>query len=102
MIMILFVYRKHFSIRLFQLMMKELILKVTIYYGQTIQVTKKKGGVCMYYKEHLPVIKRDDLCTLKKCLVTEIIADKKKLFFFRVFIDHQVRLKMSLRSFVMT
>ena len=80
--------------------MKELILKITILYGQTIQVTKKKEGVCAYYKEHLPVIERDDLCTLKECLVTVIIVDKKK-FFFRVYIDYQVRLKMSLRSFLM-
>ena len=28
---------------------------------------KERGGVCMYYKEHLPFIKRDDLCTLKEC-----------------------------------
>ena len=80
--------------------MKELILKITILYGQTIQVTKKKEGVCTYYKEHLPVIERDDLCTLKECLVTVIIVDKKN-FFFRVYIDYQVRLKMSLRSFLM-
>ena len=61
--------------------MKELILKITVLYGQTIQVTKKKEGVCTYYKEHLPVIERDDLCTLKECLVTVIIVDKKKKFF---------------------
>ena len=42
---------------------------------------KKRGGVCMYYKEHLPIIKRDDFCTLKECLVTEIIVDKKSSFF---------------------
>ena len=42
---------------------------------------KKRGGVCMYYKEHLPIIKRDDLCTLKECLVAEIIVDKKVFFF---------------------
>ena len=41
---------------------------------------KKRGGVCMYYKEHIPIIKRDDLCTLKECLVTEIIVDKKGFF----------------------
>ena len=35
----------------------------------------------MYYKEHLPIIKRDDLCTLKEWLVTEIIVGKEKLFF---------------------
>ena len=61
---------------------------------------KKREGVCMYYKEHLPIIERDDLCTLKECLVTVIIVDKKN-FFFRVYIDYQVRLKMSLRSFLM-
>ena len=61
---------------------------------------KKREGVCMYYKEHLPIIERDDLCTLKECLVTVIIVDKKKIF-FRVYIDYQVRLKMSLRSFLM-
>ena len=54
----------------------------------------------MYYKEHLPIIERDDLCTLKECLVTVIIVDKKKKN-FRVYIDYQVRLKMSLRSFLM-
>ena len=30
----------------------------------------KKGGVCIYYKEHIPLIKRDDLCSLSNCLVT--------------------------------
>ena len=34
----------------------------------------------MYCKEHLPIIKRDDLYTLKECLVTEIIVDKQGLF----------------------
>ena len=62
------------------MMMKELILMVTIFYGQTIQVPKK-GGVCIYYKEHIPTIKRDYLCTLKEYLVTEITVDKKRFFF---------------------
>ena len=61
---------------------------------------KKRWGVCIYYKEHLPIIKRDDLCTLKQCLVTEIRVDKKS-FSFHVCIDHQVRLKMNLKNFVM-
>ena len=43
---------------------------------------KIEGGVCMYYEEHLPIIKRDDLCTLKECLVTEIIVVKKPGFFY--------------------
>lgn len=32
----------------------------------------KKGGVCIYYRDHLPVIRGDDLCTLQDCLVIEI------------------------------
>ena len=63
------------------MMMKQLILKVTILYGQTIEVAKKRGGVCMYYKEHLPIIRRDDSCSLKECLVTEIRVDKKVFIF---------------------
>ena len=54
----------------------------------------------MYYKEHLPIVKRDDLCTLSEGLVMKIIVDKKS-FYFRVCIDPQFRLKMNLRSFVM-
>ena len=96
---ILFFYRKHSLIRLFQMKMKELILKVKTFYERTIQVTKREVFVCIVSKKHLPIIKRDDLCTLKECLVTEIIVDKKS--FFCVCIDHQVRLMMNLRSFVM-
>ena len=32
---------------------------------------RERGGVCIYYKEHLPVIKRDDLCNLNDCLILE-------------------------------
>ena len=42
MVMILFVYRKQLLICLFQMIIKELILKVTIFYEQTIPVTKKE------------------------------------------------------------
>ena len=47
---------------------------------------KKGEDVSMYYKEHLPIIKRDDLCTLKECFVTEIRVGKKS-FSFRVCIN---------------
>ena len=63
------------------------------------QVTKDGGGICLYYKEHLPITKRDDLCTLKERLVTGIIMGKKS--FLRVYIDHQVKIKKNLRSFVL-
>ena len=38
----------------------------------------KRGGVCIYYKDHLPIIKRNDLCQLHECLVTELKIGKKK------------------------
>ena len=34
----------------------------------------------MYYKEHLPLIKRDDLRILDNCLVTEIRSQNEKCF----------------------
>ena len=39
----------------------------------------KKGGVCIYYKEHIRLILRDDINTLE-CLVTEIYSQNKKCF----------------------
>ena len=32
----------------------------------------KRGGECLYYKEHLPIIRRDDTSNLQECLVTKI------------------------------
>ena len=40
----------------------------------------KKGGVCIYYREHISLIKRDDICTLDNCLVTEIRFQNEKCF----------------------
>ena len=40
----------------------------------------KRGGVCIYFKEHIPLIKRDDICTLDNCLVTEIRSLGEKNF----------------------
>ena len=45
----------------------------------------KRGGVCIYYKEHIPLIKRDDLCTLDNCLVTEIRSQNEKCFFSYIY-----------------
>ena len=41
----------------------------------------KKGGVCIYYKEHIPLIRRDDLCSLRNCLVAEIRLENEKCFY---------------------
>ena len=40
----------------------------------------KKGVLCIYYKEHIPLIRIDDLCSLSNCLVTEICLENKKCF----------------------
>ena len=38
----------------------------------------RKGGVCIYYKQHILLIIRDDLCFLSKCFVTELRVDNEK------------------------
>ena len=40
----------------------------------------KNGGVCICYKEHIPLILRDDINTLDKCLVTETRSQNEKCF----------------------
>ena len=40
----------------------------------------KKGGIVIYYKEHIPLIKHDDLYTLDNCLVTEIRSQREECF----------------------
>ena len=45
----------------------------------------KRGGVCNYYKEHIPLIKQDDICTLDHCLVTEICSQNKKCFLTSIY-----------------
>ena len=41
----------------------------------------KRGGVCIYYKDHLPIVNRNDLCQLHEGLVTELRIGQKKCFF---------------------
>ena len=41
----------------------------------------KKGGVCLYYKDYLPINCRPELTTLDETLVCEIKLKKKKIFF---------------------
>ena len=40
----------------------------------------KKGGVCIYHKEHIPLILWDDINSLDNCLVTEIRSENEKCF----------------------
>ena len=41
----------------------------------------KRGGVCMFYKDYLPVIRCDDLCALTESIVVEVNSGTKSLFF---------------------
>ena len=38
-----------------------------------------KRGVCIYYKEHLPFVRRTDIAFLDECIVAEIKIKKSKL-----------------------
>ena len=39
-----------------------------------------KGGVCIYHEEYIHSVKRDDICTLGNCLVSEICSQNEKCF----------------------
>ena len=43
----------------------------------------RSGGVCLYFKDHLPLALRPDLTTLDECLVCEI-QNRSKRFFLTV------------------
>lgn len=40
----------------------------------------KRGGVCVYYKEGLPLTRRDDISNFDQCVVCEIKVKKSKCF----------------------
>ena len=40
----------------------------------------KRGGVCIYYKEHLPLIYKPNLTLLVECLICELKIGNKKCF----------------------
>ena len=61
----------------------------------------KKRGVCVYYKEHILLIRRDDLCTLNNCFVAEIYLENKNAS-LSVSNVHQVKVSTNLKIFVQT
>ena len=63
MIILLF-HQKHSLICQFPMKMRESTLTVTVFSGRMTQITKM-GDFCMYYEEHLPIVNKDNLCTLK-------------------------------------
>ena len=48
-------------------------------------------GVCLYFKEHLPLIRRNDLSILQVCLVTEIIVNNENAF-SQAFINPRIKI----------
>ena len=43
----------------------------------------KCGSVCIYFKQSLPLIRRDDLSTMQETIVTEISVENETCFFTR-------------------
>ena len=41
----------------------------------------KRGGVCIYFKQSLPLIKRDDLSMMQETMVTKISVENEICFF---------------------
>ena len=42
----------------------------------------KRGGVCLYYKEHLPLQFCNDTSNLKECIVVQLKSKKTQVFYF--------------------
>ena len=42
---------------------------------------RAKGGVCLYYKDHVPLKHRPDLQIIDECVVVEISIKNKKIFY---------------------
>ena len=42
---------------------------------------RPKGGVCFYFKEHMPVVNRPDLALTDETIISEIRLGRKKIFF---------------------
>ena len=59
-------------------MIKILILTLLIVDHPT---SSKRGGVCLCYKDYLPLIARNDLSIMQECFVTEISVNNEKCFF---------------------
>ena len=61
----------------------------------------KKGGVCIYFKDTLPIKRRMDLESMQETVVTEIILRRKK-YFLLPFIGLQTKAVKSLICFKKT
>ena len=59
-----------------------LLLKIEGYHLERVdhQLNVKRGGACVYYKEHLPLKIRKDLCKLNECFLCKLRVGNKKCF----------------------
>ena len=57
----------------------------------------RKRGVCVYYKKHIPLVRRDD-CNLSNCLFPEIRL-KNESAFLPVFTNQPAKLSINLKNF---
>ena len=46
---------------------------------------RPRGGVCLYFKAHIPLKHRPDLELLEECIVCEIIIKHKKFFYILIY-----------------
>ena len=60
----------------------------------------KIGGVRLYYKEHLPVIQRNNISNLKECLVAEITVNNERYFLTCLYIGLLANIVNSFRHLV--
>ena len=60
----------------------------------------KRGGVCMYYKNYLPVIRRTGLSDLQECINAEITVDKERCFLTCLCRSPAVKMMPELKHFV--
>ena len=42
---------------------------------------RPRGGVCLYFKEHLPIVNRPDLVLTNETIISEVRLGRKKIFF---------------------
>ena len=58
----------------------------------------KKGGVCIYHKKHISLIRYDEVCPLESWLVIEIRSQTEKCFQPVFLTPHLVKVKKNSKS----
>ena len=82
-------------------MMKDCYIKGNLMIRADHPNRTKRGGVCIHYKEYLPLIREIDICKLNECIVTEMNVNNER-FFLHIFTDHQIKIKSSMSPLAKT